>query len=62
LQRIKECKKNIKIIKKRKGNLIGQLISFDRMKRQLALTTEIDEIKQLRDKAEALRLYVKKAG
>jgi len=25
---------------------MGQLISFDRMKRQLALTTDIDEIKQ----------------
>jgi hypothetical protein len=41
---------------------MGQLISFDRMKKLLALTTDIDEIKELRDKAEALRLYVKKAG
>ena len=41
---------------------MGQLISFDRMKRQLALTTDIDEIKELRDKAEVLRFYAKKAG
>lgn len=41
---------------------MGQLISFDRMNRQLALATDIDEIKELRDKAEVLRLYAKKAG
>jgi len=41
---------------------MGQLISIDIAKRQVALTTDFDELKDLRDKAEALRLYAKKAG
>jgi len=41
---------------------MGQLISIDIAKRQVALATDLDEVRDLRDKAEALRLYAKKAG
>ncbi len=41
---------------------MGQLISIDIAKRQVALATDFGEVKDLRDKAEALRLYAKKAG
>lgn len=38
-----------------------QLIHFEKAKRELELATSIDEVKELRDKAEALRLYMKQA-
>jgi hypothetical protein len=41
---------------------MGQLISIDTAKRQIALATDFGEVKDLRDKAETLRLYAKKAG
>ena len=39
-----------------------QLIHFDAAKRELALASSIDEVKLLRDKAEALRQYIKQQG
>jgi len=39
-----------------------ELIHFDRAKRELALATNIDEVKEIRNKAEALRQYAKQAG
>jgi len=38
------------------------LIKFDEARRALAEAVSIDEIKSIRDKAEAMRLYVKQAG
>lgn len=39
-----------------------ELAQWQKLRRDLALATSIDEIKDIRDKAEALRLYAKKAG
>lgn len=39
-----------------------QLVHFDAARRELALATSIDEVKMLRDKAEALRQYVRQQG
>ncbi len=39
-----------------------QLAHFRKAKRELALVTRIDEVKEIRDKAEALRAYAKQAG
>lgn len=41
---------------------MNQLVHFDNAKRELELATNIDEVKDLRDKAEALRLYMRQAG
>lgn len=38
------------------------LAHFNRAKRELALATKIDEVKEIRDRAEALRVYAKQAG
>lgn len=38
------------------------LVHFDAARRELALASSIDEVKQLRDKAEALRQYVRQQG
>ena len=40
----------------------GQLVHLMKAKRELALVTRIDEVKEIRDKAEALRAYSKQAG
>lgn len=39
-----------------------QLVHFDTARRELILASSIDEVKLIRDKAEALRLYVKQQG
>ena len=39
-----------------------ELVHFENAKRELQLATNVDEVKDLRDKAEALRLYMKQAG
>ena len=44
------------------GQSNGQLAHFRKAKRELALVTRIDEVKEIRDKAEALRAYSKQAG
>ena len=38
------------------------LVHFNKARNELALATNIDEVKDIRDKAEALRIYVKQAG
>lgn len=44
------------------GQSNGQLAHFNKAKRELALVARIDEVKEIRDKAEALRVYSKQAG
>jgi hypothetical protein len=44
------------------ASMNNQLAHFRKAKRELALVTRIDEIKEIRDKAEALRAYAKQAG
>ena len=44
------------------GRSNGQLAHFRKAKRELALVTRIDEVKEIRDKAEALRVYSKRVG
>jgi len=39
-----------------------QLAHFDTARREIALASSIDEVKQIRDKAEALRQYIKQQG
>ena len=39
-----------------------ELVHFDKAKQELAIATDIDEVKEIRDKAEALRQYVKQQG
>lgn len=39
-----------------------ELVQFNKAKKELALATDIDEVKDIRDKAEALRLYAKQHG
>lgn len=39
-----------------------QLVYFNNAKKSLALATKVDEVKDIRDKAEALRLYAKQSG
>ena len=41
---------------------MAQLIHLDRFRRELALATDISEVKELHSKAEALRQYAKKAS
>ena len=40
----------------------GQLAHFNKARRELALVTRIDEVTEIRNKAEALRVYAKQAG
>lgn len=42
--------------------MTNELVHFDRARQELALAKDIDEVKQIRDKAEALRLYIKQQG
>ncbi len=42
--------------------IMTQLAHFDTAKRELALANNIDEVKQIRDKAEALRQYIRQQG
>lgn len=39
-----------------------QLVHFDTARRELSLATNVDEVKLIRDKAEALRQYIKQQG
>ncbi len=51
------------VIKQRqRGASLGSLVHLNKARRELALLTRIDEIKEIRDKAEALRMYSKQAG
>lgn len=38
------------------------LVHFENARRELALASTIDEVKDIRDRAEALRVYCKQAG
>jgi len=38
------------------------LVHFNKARQELALAKEIDEVKEIRDRAEALRMYAKQAG
>lgn len=40
----------------------NQLMHFNKARQELELAKEIDEVKDIRDKAEALRVYIKQAG
>lgn len=40
---------------------MNELMHFNKAKRELALATKIDEVKEIRDRAEALRVYIKQA-
>ena len=40
----------------------SRLVHFSKARQELALATTIDEVKDIRDKAEALRCYAKQAG
>ncbi len=51
------------VIKQRqRGSSLKSLVRLNKAGRELALLTRIDEIKEIRDKAEALRMYSKQAG
>lgn len=39
-----------------------ELVHFNNAKKSLALATKVDEVKDIRDKAEALRLYARQSG
>ena len=39
-----------------------ELTHFNKAKQELAVATKIDEVKEIRDKAEALRAYAKQSG
>ena len=39
-----------------------ELMHFSKARQELALATNIDEVKDIRDKAEALRAYIKQSG
>ena len=41
---------------------MNALIHFDTARRELALAQSVDEVKEIRDRAEALRQYAKRAG
>ena len=40
----------------------NQLTHFSRARAELAKATSVDEVKDIRDKAEAMRAYARKAG
>jgi len=41
---------------------MNELVHFNRAKQELVLATKIDEVKEIRDRAEALRVYIKQTG
>jgi N6-adenosine-specific RNA methylase IME4 len=47
---------------RQRGSPLGSLARLNKARRELALLTRIDEIKGIRDRAEALRMYCRQAG
>ena len=51
-----------KVVPLHRDQETGLLVHFDRARQELELASSIDEVKQIRDRAEALRHYARQQG